>query len=110
MRRGTTPTIRIKINNLPSIDLIKDIWVSFRNKGNNLIILNKTIDDLEIDAENNTVSISLTQEETLKFHISVSIQVKIYLTDEKTVCASNIIDVPINEILNPNIMGGEDNE
>ena len=61
MRQGTTPTIQITINDI-DLNEMQNIYVVFEQNG---YILKKESSDLDI--EGNTISVSLSQEETLNF-------------------------------------------
>jgi hypothetical protein len=88
MYRGTTPTY---IFTLPeSVDMTQatDVYVTFA-KTDTTIILTKTGDDLEVTEH--TVSVYLTQEETLSFpNAKVAVQLNWIYPPEKRAC-SNII-------------------
>ena len=61
--RGTTPRITAKIKNDIDLHTLVEVWVyiSQRNK----VRVDKTIDDVIFDYENNYIIVSLTQEDTL---------------------------------------------
>lgn len=109
MRRGTTPTIRFKVKNLPSMEFIENLWIDFENKGNYKIVVHKELSDVSIDEENKTISVDLSEEDTLNFRMNIVCQIKILLKDGK-VCASAVKGISIGEILNAEKIGGEVNE
>lgn len=89
MIRGTTPTYTFAL----SIDSasIRAIWITFKQtiKLDEDKVLTKTMDD-GISYNGNTVSLTLTQEETLGFveNIPIEIQGKVFTTDEKVMATS----------------------
>lgn len=96
MRRGTTPTLTIVVEGLVVTDL-KTIKVTFKQ---NTIELTKSTEEVNVDAENNAISIPLTQEDTLKFgNGAVSVQIRGLLADGKTAIASKIKKISMEEIL-----------
>lgn len=62
--RGTTPTITINVTN-EDLDLstVSQIWVYIAQQ--NKAKVNKTIEDVTIDAENKTITLRLEQADTL---------------------------------------------
>lgn len=96
MRRGTTPTLTITVTGMDVTDL-KTIKVTFK-QGN--IELTKATDDVTIDAENNAISVPLTQEDTLKFGSgAVNVQIRGLLADGVTAIASGIKSFSMDKIL-----------
>ena len=97
MRRGTTPTLTISTD----IDLTEasNFYLTF--KQGDRIIFEKTLTDVTITED--TVSVWLTQAETLalKDGRMVSFQIRATLGDQKV--ASNIMTAKVEEILK----GGE---
>lgn len=95
IRRGTTPTVKAKINNIDIVQ-IENCYITLEQN------------HYEITKEATYVGdhyeITLTQEETLAFKTGkVRMQVKIKTIDE-TVLATNIVEKPISEILNEEIL------
>lgn len=97
MYRGTTPTLtfRIKDENI-DFDKFEQIWITIKGRNNEIT---KDIDSVEIDAENRTLSIELTQEETLSFNtIDVQVQMRVLDTDGRAF-ASRIFNTRMNALL-----------
>lgn len=92
MRRGTTPTNVFEVN----ADLRgATVYVSYEQDGK--VVVEKTGSDLTVDET--SVSCTLTQEETLRFHSGkVAIQIR-YVTDLGAADASNIIATTFERIL-----------
>ena len=99
MRRGTTPTHIFKTK----VDLRDAIEMFITYKQNSEIKVEKTIADITIEEEQLTTT--LTQEETLEFSTlgSVEIQVRVKFADGKAL-ASNIIKRPAGAILKEGII------
>lgn len=93
MRRGTTPTITLNINGLTDIEYSK-IMITFKQNNHEVV---KTEDEISVDG--NTVSVTLAQSDTLSFNADpVNIQARI-LSSSGTAYATNIIRVPVYDIL-----------
>ena len=109
MIRGTTPTHVFLVD--ISLENIDKLYVTYKQNKNTIV--EKTLDDVEIDNDAKTISVHLTQAETLLFkdlHWSAlhpnlnskddKIQVQIRIKyDDGTALASNIILLPIDDIL-----------
>lgn len=112
MIRGTTQTHVFYVDDM-SLENIEELYITYAQ--GRRIILEKTLEDVELDTEENTISVSLTQEDTLKFKTTqwsylypnenkrdmmVEIQVRIKYNDEKhSTFASDIILDDVNKIL-----------
>lgn len=100
MIRGTTP---IHIFHLPiETSTLKEVRITYQQLGRDLI--EKTETDVEM--EGTTISLTLTQEETLKFvnGQKVRLQVKV-LTTGNVVLASPVKELSVSEILNEEVLG-----
>lgn len=100
MRRGTTPTIAIKVHGC-DLSKFETIYVTF-GQGTNLV--DKTGEDLEIEGD--TVSVFLTQEDTLLFDSRKrTVEVQIRAVSEGGVAvASNIRQIPVDAILKEGVI------
>ena len=100
MRRGTTPVISLKLSGLPEEEIVKAV-LSIR-QGELLI-------DKKVLIEQGTASALLSQEETLSLSPGrdVLIQVKV-LTEDGNVLATKIINAPVEDILNEEVMNNAD--
>lgn len=99
MRRGTTPTLKIKVKGI-DIKQFSSIYVTFRQGD---IEITKTNEDIEIEPEN-TLSIWLSQEDTLAFsrgHVDVQIRA---VTENKVVVASGIKMLFMEQILKEGVI------
>lgn len=101
MRRGTTPTLKLKITGI-DVDKLADIYVTLEQEADhccNQVQITKRETDLTIDAENNIIELPLTQEETLKFkQASVQIQIRATTTDGNKI-ATSIASANVYKIL-----------
>lgn len=112
MYRGTTPNIVIKVNSDLDLSTMEQIWVTFKNKS-----AEKTYDKdvIEVDAINNTLTLTMSQEDTLAFQTCGSMQGKVevqlrLLDDEGMAYASNINEVNLLRILKEGVISsGDDN-
>ena len=101
MRRGSTPTVTLEIEDV-DLSQLKNLSVTFSQNGK---ILKKYKGDDAMVIEPHRLLITLTQEETLSFKSSypVEIQVKM-LTQEGKVIPTTIEQVPITAILDDEVM------
>ena len=99
MRRGTTPTHTFTIPF--DVANVSDALIVYAQ--NDLEILRKTAPHCHMDG--NTISVELTQEETLKFncHKKVQIQVRVLTTEGKAL-ASNIITADVEKCLSNEVL------
>lgn len=98
MRQGTTPTIQITINDI-DLDEMQNIYVVFEQNG---YILKKESSDLDI--EGNTISVSLSQEETLNFKEGTcNIQLRM-ITKGGVAIASPIKTTKVYRVLNKEVI------
>lgn len=94
MRQGTTPTIQITINDI-DLNEMQNTYVVFEQNG---YILKKESSDLDI--EGNTISVSLSQEETLNFKEGTcNIQLRM-ITKGGVAIASPIKTTKVYRVLN----------
>ena len=100
MNRGTTPTISITVKGLSDIQINK-AYLTLKQRGT---VVEKTEADMEIDGD--MLQVALTQEETLKFMARAEINVQLrVLSKSGTAYASNIVTVPVGEILKDGVIG-----
>lgn len=100
MIRGTTPTLTF---NLPcAVSLIQSLYITFEDKSGETV-LEKTLADC--DTADNSVSVTLTQEETLLFKERTEIRLQVRaLTTEGDAVASRIYTMPVKEILKEGVI------
>lgn len=100
MIRGTTPTVVFHLNGVP-LRQFNDVYVTFKQRN---ILIEKTSDDVVKDDEANTISVRLSQEETLAFDkgiIYVQIRIK---TETGSAFASPILNTSIDTILKEGVI------
>ena len=102
MRRGTTPTITMWLPPEVSCAEISDAIFSIAQSGAEIVT--KKFADMVIHTDDNTISVALTQEDTLSLNTcaSAKLQVKVKIND--TVLASDITTVSVGDILNEDVM------
>lgn len=95
MRRGTTPTVTIKITGI-SVDLLSTIFVTFKQGQKEVT---KDNQDTTIDVDSNSLKVSLTQEETLLFQKGqVGVQIRAKTISDDAI-ASQIVYKQMEDIL-----------
>ena len=102
MYRSTTPTLVLRVKN-DDFDMGKietcHVTLKSESNGHELLITNP-----DIDEDEQTISVTLTQEQTLEFELgSIKIQVKLML-DNGTVIASHVVRTSMREILEEEIL------
>lgn len=103
MYRGTTPTLVYKFNSNFDLSTIKEVWVTLENPSKELTL---DINNVSIDNENKTISIILSQEDTLEFS-SGRVKTQIRLLDDKNKAyATNVKILDMNNILKEGVIGG----
>lgn len=100
MRRGTTPTIKATVVGLQDVE-IDEIYLTVKQLG---VEIEKSGSDIVVDGDE--ISVTLTQQETLSLAggSSAAIQVRV-LSKNGTAYASNIVTVPVGEILKDGVIG-----
>lgn len=79
MIKGTTPTYILKIDDEVDFSTFELIEVTIRQR---TILVRKTGEEVRMNAEAKTVSVSLTQEETLKFDHQSPALIQIRIKDK----------------------------
>lgn len=100
MIRGTTPTL---LFTLPfDVNMIQVCSIAFAQ--NNKLVLEKQLEDCNI-TDKNTLSLKLTQEDTLLFKDSILTEIQLRVkTDSNDAIASNIIKVSTDKILKDGVI------
>lgn len=98
MFRGTTPTEIYTIKNRGALDLSKceQIWVTIVDRGAHAHTYD--IDRLTIDATAGTISLALTQEETLAFSVGAAYAQLRFLYIDGTAFASRRVNFEIEDV------------
>ncbi len=103
MIRGTTPIIKFV---LPfPWEYVDDIWITFEQRG--IEVLTKDKEDMEVEGPDNgpTVIVRLTQTDTLRFSAGqrVEIQARIRTTCGEAI-ASDVATEPVERILKDGVI------
>lgn len=98
MTRGTTPKIYMELPKEISVENIKDaVFTMAQGKKE---IISKKLNEMEIHASENSLSILLSQEETLLLSDQYVVELQLKLKNhDDVVIASDIARVPIDRIL-----------
>ena len=96
MYRGTTPTLKFTINAEVDLTAIEEVWITFNLSSEQITY---TKDDVIIDPVDNTISLELSQEDTLRFNKrEIEVQLR-FLMDDGKAYASPIKNLVVNKIL-----------
>ena len=100
MIRGTTPTLVFRLDTELDFDSIKTLWVTLKSS-----FAERTFDEscVEINTEEHTVTLEMTQEDTLQLKGDVECQIRILLKNEKAY-ATNIKKISLNQILRDGVI------
>ena len=103
--RGTTPTVTFKVNSNLDLTDIAELWITFRTKtGAYTKEKTFTLDDVAIDAVEKTVTLVLSQEDTLDFlETAILVQMRVRMNDDMAY-ASSIIETSIGKILKDGVI------
>lgn len=100
MRRGTTPTLEIKVTGIEVMEL-ESIYVTLSQYKKQVT---KSTEDITVDEISNTLYVPLSQEDTLKMTRGyIYIQMRAVTKDGLAV-ASGIKMVPVEEILKGDVI------
>lgn len=95
MRRGTTPTLTLTVNDM-DLTAIRSLYVTITQFSN---IITKTSDDDSLKVEEHTVSVWLSQEETLSFKTGYAeIQIR-GVAENGEAFATDIAKIPVKTVL-----------
>lgn len=94
--RGTTPRIVINVKSDMDLSSIKVIWVYISQ--NSRVVLNKELPDVMIDNDNRTITMTLSQNDTLGLKVGDGIFQIRFLMNDNTALASKPCKIGIEEI------------
>lgn len=108
--RGTTPTLTFRCTSEIDLSTLTEIWFTIAQKSTGTEITYKLSDNqLVIDAEEKTISCSLTQEDTLMFNPNkLEIQIRCIDTDNKSY-ASDVFVEEMGRIIKGGVISGTNN-
>lgn len=99
MYRGTTPTIVLELDTEVSLANLAELWVTFRTS---TVEVTKTLEDVTIEGK--TITVTLTQEETLKiYNGTCHVQVR-FRTSDDLAYATTIADIDVGRILKEGVI------
>lgn len=101
MRRGTTPTITLRVPELKLEDC-EEIWATFKQPKN--VEITKKKSDKNVEIIGNDMIIQFTQEETLLFKTGIVYAQIRCVTKNGQVLATKIDNLNINQILKDEIL------
>ena len=97
MTRGTTPTHKLNVN----VNLISaKVYVTYKQRGSVIVERSNEDTDDTLIIDEKSITLTLTQEETLKFYANekVEIQIRAVFEDGEAI-ASNIVSLYTDKIL-----------
>ena len=98
--RGTTPTLNFKFRyNLGDLN-ITAFYLTFTQSRE--VKLEKSMEELEISGD--TVTVHLTQEETLKLEPNIAVYIQARIKVDEKAYATNIIRTSLNAILKEGVI------
>ena len=104
--RGTTPTIVINVKDDIDLSTITEIWVYISQQ--NKVKVDKKIEDVDIDDVTKTITLTLSQEDTLSLKSGEALfQIRLLLQDD-TALATTASEIEILEIYKGGIISDED--
>ena len=97
MRRATTPTHIFTFPDTVEVSSVTEIMISYSQGGKT--ILEKTLDNLTIDSDNNAFNLKLTQKETDSFAPGKAL-VQVRAKTTEATLASQMIWLTVKPVLN----------
>lgn len=104
--RGTTPTVVFKVKTELDLSEIVELWITFKPKTGDprQRDMTYTLEDVTIDPLLKTISLFMSQEDTLAFNEKpYNVQVRLRTQDDSAY-ASSIIEEPIGKILKDGVI------
>ena len=100
--RGTTPTIIVSIQTEIDLSELSAAWVYISQQGK--VRVNKVLTDIEIDTDKKTLTIVLTQEDTLNLKAGIDTLFQIRLRLNNTALATTATKIVVKEIYKEGII------
>lgn len=101
MYRGTTPTLYLELDTELDLTNVIEMWVTLKSP---TVEVTKTLNEVVFDSETNTITVTLSQDETLAFYKGVAeVQVRIR-TSENLAYATDIAKVEVGKILKEGVI------
>lgn len=106
MIRGTTPSIKFHITSMFEFETIEEVWITLKTWETEETF-KYSATEVDIDAENKTITISLSQEDTLAFEDgTVELQLRLLDTNHLAY-ATDIFEVEMKRILKDGVISAE---
>ena len=97
--RGTTPTITFEVTSEMDLTKLTEIWFTLQDSMTSEDKTYKLSDNnVVVDSENMTISVQLTQDDTLEFKSNICVQIRA-LDEDGLAYASPVLDVALSDIL-----------
>lgn len=101
MIRGTTPTLVFHVQENVKVLEMKQIWVTLKASQTEMTF---DIDDLILNGDDNTITIHMTQEDTLSFRGGpIKMQIRVLTKNDKAM-ASKIMSTDLSGILRDGVI------
>lgn len=102
MIRGTTPTYILKIDDDVDFGTFETIEATIRQKGT---IIRKTGDNLDVNSDQKTVAVTLSQDETLRFDDQKPAMIQIRIKDKTgNVFSHTPIEISVDKCLSEEVI------
>lgn len=98
MRQGTTPTIKMILPDEISVTAVKEAILTIAQHRKEKIKI--SLSNMKVGADDNSLTVTLLQDETLALDKLCAAEIQLKIKIGTTVTASNIMYVPVREILN----------
>lgn len=98
MRQGTTPTIKMILPDEIDVSAVKEAILTIAQHGKEKIKI--SLAGMKVGADDNSLTVTLLQGETLELDKLCAAEIQLKIKIGTTVTASNIMYVPVSEILN----------
>lgn len=108
---GTTPDIPFVFPETIDLSEITQVWVTFKSKRSVQKVYEKTYDisEVDIDNANHTITVHMTQLETLAMEGSSSIEAQIRLLGPGSKArATTIVTIPVERVLKGGVVTNAD--
>lgn len=103
MYRGTTPTIVFRVDTVLKVSEMKQIWVTFKSLNHKRTY---DINEIKINSDDNTVSVNMSQEDTLDFcKGKVRVQIR-FLDGNEKAYATVVKEIDMKNILEDGVICG----
>ena len=100
--RGTTPTIVINIKSEIDLTLVSQVWVYISQM--NKVKVDKEIADVTLDDEEKTITLTLSQDDTLNLKAGEGLfQIRLLLQDQ-TALATLASKISVAEVYKPGVI------